>query len=84
MELFILAIVVFGLIGFTGYREFLYAKERQDMLDRLMAKDLIDLKVKQEEPGETIIDEEDKEGEDTIPLTTRPLSDKEKEEIHGS
>lgn len=83
MELILLVIVVFGLIGFTGYREFLYAKERQDMLDRLMSKDLTDLKIKQEEEGETVIVDEDEDGEDTIPLTSRPLSKKEREEIHG-
>lgn len=83
MELIVLSLIVLGLLGFTAYREYMYAKERQDMLDRLMSKDLTDLKVKQEEEGETVITEE-KEDDDSFPLTSRPLSNEEREEVYGT
>jgi len=82
MELLILGVVVLGVLGFTSYREYLYSKERRDMLDRLMSKDLTDLKVSQDVPEDN---QEDGDGveEDYIPLTDRVLSKDEKEEIYG-
>jgi len=79
MELILIAVLAIAVLGFSTYREYLASKERKDMLDRLMSKDLTDFKAGTEETDNEFGVEEDKQ---FIPLNSPDLLTKEqKEEI---
>lgn len=60
-----LFVVILCLLGLLVYKERLFSVERADMLDRLMSKDLADMKATKEE---VVVEEKEEEDERYIDL----------------
>lgn len=69
----LLALVSLSLIAFCVFREYLSAKERADLLDRLMARDFSDYKIVSEPQPEA--EEEEEEDENMVRLDVEAIEE---------